>query len=522
MYSPRSNEDCFRQISKAEALPDPSAKKDLAKCQSRRITVPCCGIFVALLVFQIALPVPVIGGELVLTGESVEGLTEFDDALRDFMEQYDSDDNDFMGIVLAVSKDGCVVYQRGIGEWVHGTGEPMWENTMMRLASVEKPLVAAVIRDLIAEGAFDLDDDVFSPTFGGILQCCEPYNGEVGDLGLLRITVEDLLHHQGGWYRNISGDPMFAHERIAEDLGVCSPPGRENIVRWVMAHSLDFTPGDGECPDNIFKCTVDGQEYDRYSNFGYMVLGLLIEQYTGQTVADAIRTRILTPDKWIPRTEIETGATRWGSKLPREPRYMSSYPPGRGIWCYEWDDIPEPEYRMPYGGWHHEALQGHGNLVASAVPLLRFLDQYVVDYPNIGMPLSTPGTGSGTHGGALDGTSTVATQRSDGINIAVLINRRNEEYATILKNRINTIISESSNLLWPLPGHCVDGFWVDPNATDSGFGGFSNPFATVQDMVDTTTDGSKVHFQRGTSPWHGELKEKLLLDAPFGSVVIGQ
>ena len=60
---------------------------------------------------------------LPVTGQPVPNLAAFDQSMQDFMGQQG------LGAgVLAVSKDGCVVYQRGFGTWMWGFS-PLPENT---------------------------------------------------------------------------------------------------------------------------------------------------------------------------------------------------------------------------------------------------------------------------------------------------------------------------------------------------------------------------------------------------------
>ena len=68
----------------------------------------------------------------------------------------------------------------------------------------------------------------------------------------------ELLHHSGGWDRAKSGDPNGFSGRVAERMGVPLPISPRQLTRYMLGRPLDFDPGT-EC---------------RYSNFGYIVLGL--------------------------------------------------------------------------------------------------------------------------------------------------------------------------------------------------------------------------------------------------------
>jgi CubicO group peptidase (beta-lactamase class C family) len=91
--------------------------------------------------------------------------------------------------------------------------------------------------------------------------------------------VLDLLYHAGGWDRQTSGDPLTFGERVARALGVPQPIEPRQLVRYMLSQPLDFTPGTK---------TV-------YSNYGYMLLGLIIERVTGQPYAPYVRENTLAP-----------------------------------------------------------------------------------------------------------------------------------------------------------------------------------------------------------------------------------
>ena len=466
-----------------------------------------------------------------VTGISIPELSLFDDAMVSVMDEYD-----LTAGILAVSKDGNVVYQRGFGNDIQ-TEIPIPENMPMRLASVEKPLTAAVIRDLASDGFFSLNDFVFDlgQLGGGILPSGTyfPYDGRIRDNRLANITVNHLLQHRGGWdiflldeQNDIEGetgsffDPQMEAIRIADKTNVTSPPGREVTVSYMMSQPLQYMPGSPPCnKDSLDNClTIPAGCYCgfQYSNFGYMLLGLIIEEVTGETVATQLRKRILTPEMWIPETEIFTGQTLYSDTDPREPYYIDS-----GIWLNVFD--PNGDLvSAPYGGFDLSSWQGHGNLVSSATPILKFLDNYVVIGTNIGGTVgSWSGSGFNAHNGAMPGTNTIALRHGDNINIVVLFNQRNDD---ALNKLVDMLLDLINNWGYPQtwPTFSVDGFWLDFNATVSGFGGYDDPFHTMETVLASTADGTKLRIRPGSSNWAGKITKKMLIDAPFGTVTIGK
>jgi len=481
---------------------------------------------------------------LPVTGVEVPELATIDNLMQSYMQS-----NGLWGGVLAISKDGRVVYQRGFGYAYYNSpsdppDDPLPENTPMRLASVEKPHTAAVIRHLVSYGLFSLDDYVFD--VGQRLEVGRralldastpsstyyPYNGVYGDGRFGSITVDHLLNHQGGWDRTIAYCP-FGNGKLYEIGNVTGtypslPPTREDIVRYMMSQPLQFDPGnrpircdfndidgdgDKECTETPMPCYCDS-----YSNFGYMLLSLIIEQETGQQQhTEMIRQLVMTPDIWVPSTEIILGTDLRDDQNPREPRYMESSNACRNL--NDPYDIYPPSSDLfvpcPYGGLLMEVKTGEGNLVGSAAPLMMFMNHY---NSASGAPISGP-TNAAKNGG-LDGTSTRIEQRSNGFNVVILFNQGGG-HADVLMPQVYTYLGLLVGVDWASLSE-IDGFWVDFGESSSGFGGHNDPFHTMNDALTATTDGTKLRFKTGTSNWTGTISKKMLLNSPFGTAIIGQ
>lgn len=473
--------------------------------------------------------------ELPVTGVPVEALVILDMFMQDYMQ-----DNGLQGGILAISKDGCVVYQRGFG-YAYNMTDPLPENTPMRLASVEKPHTAAVIRHLVSDGVIGLDDFVFD--VGQLRKLGQralldastpssaywPYNGIYGnELYLSAVTVQNLLDHRGGWDRELAADP-FRNDRLLE-IGNATeaypslPPTRRDIVRFMMSQPMQFDPrAPVACDDDSNgKClgTVGGQSVpcfcDPYSNYGYMLLSLIIEQETGEQHTEMIRRRVLTPEIWVPSTEIIFGRDLRAAQNIREPRYHDSDNCTNLLDPY---DIYSPKFDWyvpcPYGGLLMEDKTGEGNLVGSAAPLLTFLDRYNAW---TGAPITSPG--DDRKNGGLAGTSTWIEQRPDGFNVVVLFNHGGG-HADQVAPQVYDLIDWATGIDWSSL-KCIDGFWVDFNAASSGFGGYNDPFHTMAATLAAITDGTKLRIKAGTSNWIGTITTRTLIDAPFGTAIIGQ
>jgi Beta-lactamase len=464
--------------------------------------------------------------QLPMTGVAVDDLAPFDVLMQDFMATHNLE-----GGILGISKSGCVVYQRGFG-YAYNQTDPLPENTVMRLASVEKPHTAAVIRRLIADGVISLDDYVFdmdqwSPMGERRLLDARlpgstyyPYDGVYGDARLADIRVEHLLNHLGGWDRGLTFCPFNGWKTLEIGYAVgsypASPPSRTDIVRYMMSDSLQFDPGvlpipcvtdtNGDCLTGTVICYCD-----TYSNYGYMLLSLIIEQETSGQHTEMIRQRVYTPEMWVPDTEIIFGRTFRPDQNPREPLYVANndctnlyFPYLTGL--------------CAYGGMDMEVKTGEGNLVGSAAPLLALLDHYGV--PG-GAPISSAVTGS--KNGGLPGTSTMIRQRADGFNVVVLFNEAVSDTGSAGQMAADTyaLIDASPGIDWASL-QCIDGFWLDFNRRASGYGGHDDPFNTMDITLGTITDGTKLRIKPGSSGWTGIISTRALIDAPFGTVTIGQ
>lgn len=327
---------------------------------------------------------------LPITGRAVPELSAFDDAMLAYMAARSIEAG-----LLAVMKDGVVVLERGYGWQDEAHTTPLPPDALMRIASVTKPITNAAIQTLMAAGELSPDDKVFC--LGGTPSACWLTIAPFGtpDSRLQDVTVQHLLDHRGGWDRDISGDPMFRAIEIANALGVPSPPTQQQIVAYMMGRPLDHTPG-----------TVYA-----YSNFGYLLLGLIVEEATGQNYTTYVQNELFAP-LGVLSTEVELGRVLPENRNPREPWYDS---PGTGPSIFP----PHNPVPWPDGAWHLEAMEAHGGLISTTRALLAFADAYWFT----GLPRSGNGQ-DWVSFGSLDGTFSMLRWRPDGINIAVMVNSR--------------------------------------------------------------------------------------------------
>lgn len=242
-------------------------------------------------------------------------------------------DHKVAGASLAIAKDGRLVLARGYGLADVAKNEPVRPDHLFCIASVTKSVTAVAVLKLVEEGKLGLDDTMVS-----VLKRHQPL-GEVIDPRVRQITVRHLLHHAAGWDVAKRGQPPASMVKKARELGVWGPLTTAICYRIALGERLDLAPG----TDN------------RYSNFGFTVLRLVVEEASGQDYESYVRAKVLAP-MGIRRMRLELrdygpGETRrydvGGRKLLK-----GGYPVHRG----------ERADREPGGNW-----------VASASDLVRFV-----------------------------------------------------------------------------------------------------------------------------------------------------
>jgi CubicO group peptidase (beta-lactamase class C family) len=157
------------------------------------------------------------------------------------------------GMALAVVREGKAVKVRGCG-WANlELNAPVTVDTVFPLASVSKQFVAAGVLILAQEGRLDLDD-----TLSRYLQGTPD--------ALAEITLRQLLTHTSGLARD---DP----------LGMQVVPTERALFQSVTALKLDAPPG---------------TEW-AYSNLGYNLLSLVIQEVSGEPWEQFLARRIFAP-----------------------------------------------------------------------------------------------------------------------------------------------------------------------------------------------------------------------------------
>jgi N-acyl-D-amino-acid deacylase len=277
--------------------------------------------------------------DLPLSGPAVPGMESADRAYSSFMQRHH-----IPGGSAAIMKDGKILYARGFGYTDREKKSPVQPDTLFRIASISKPITALAVVSLVEQKRLAYQTKVF-PCLG---YPTPDYKGAKRDPRLDSITVEHLLQHSGGWDRDASFDPMFRTNQATRDLtGSEQPPATaEQIAHWMVGKPLQFDPGTRYA----------------YSNYGYCILGRMIEKATGQSYETY--TRAMLAKAGI--TTMRIGGGRRNELLPNETRYYDYLGAKHRSSAWNEPDTPGP-YRFPI-----PTLDAHGGWIASASDLLRF------------------------------------------------------------------------------------------------------------------------------------------------------
>ncbi len=170
------------------------------------------------------------------------------------------------GASLSVSLPGYLPWSGASGMADPTRDVPMEVDTLAHIASITKMFTSVVVLQLVEEGKLDLDAPV---------SIWLPDVVRLADV----TTVRQLLSHTSGIYDYLE-DPQFY-------LQAYGNPDRNWTPAELVLMADQFGPA--------FKPGAEGMW--KYSSTNYVILGMLVEQVTGRTLAEEMRQRIFDPLK---------------------------------------------------------------------------------------------------------------------------------------------------------------------------------------------------------------------------------
>jgi CubicO group peptidase (beta-lactamase class C family) len=314
---------------------------------------------------------------------------------RHHMEQYHAP-----ALSVAIARHGQFVYQRAFGLANQATKSPATPDNLFRIASVSKPITSAAIFTLIEQGRLHLDDLIFGPQ-GLFKHDFADFGGSHPDLPS-KITLHHLLTHTCGGWANDDNDPMFRQPEM----------DHRQLITWTLrTQPLKNEPG----------------THYAYSNFGYCLLGRVIEKISGQPYAAFVRQHVLAK---CGIKDMAIGANTLAQRAPGEVVYYGQQ--GSGTDPYNMNVA-----RMDsHGGWiatpsdlvrfamHVDGFQTTPSLLAAAT--IKTMTTATDANPNYACGWCVNQFSNWWHGGSLPGTLTILVRTASGLCWAAFTNTRVE------------------------------------------------------------------------------------------------
>lgn len=164
----------------------------------------------------------------------------------------------FMGAVL-VSVNSKIIYKKAIGYANLEDSIPNTCDTKFRIASFTKPFTAMLILQLVEDGELELD--------GKLTDYLPGFPEEKGK----DISIHQLLTHTAG----ITGEWRIPNLIDIEKEYY----SRDRLLECIAERDLVYSPG----------------KKREYSNFGYALLGLVIEEVSGKSYNALLQEKICKP-----------------------------------------------------------------------------------------------------------------------------------------------------------------------------------------------------------------------------------
>jgi CubicO group peptidase (beta-lactamase class C family) len=329
--------------------------------------------------------------QFTVTGPAHAAAAAFDQEFQKFMQA-----NGVRAAQLAIGKDGTMELSRAY-TWAEPAYRLTQPTDTFLLASCSKMFVEAAVQSLYDKKTLTPATQVY-PLLG-FSHPADPRSDT--------ITIQQLLDHLGG-YNDLpvaqggSGfDPTYAMRDIAVSLGLSQPCTKLDIVRYMYARKLDFTPGTAP---------------SHYSNYGYLLLSAAVEKATGMDYFAYLKEAVLAP---LGMTEVAVSSTlasgRPATQAIAEDENLGLSPINLASGAL----VP-----AVYGGDGQikEVAVGCAGLAASAEAMVQFIHKNLV-WGNGPRP-ADGGNWESARTGSTPGTSTEAASRGNGVDWAYTVNTR--------------------------------------------------------------------------------------------------
>ncbi|MCB9348468.1 MAG: serine hydrolase [Lewinellaceae bacterium] len=214
----------------------------------------------------------------------------------------------FSGVVL-IAEQGQPFYQEAFGYADIDNQIPNTTDTKFRIGSINKDYTSVLVLQMVEAGQLSLDDKLEKFQLG--------FPAEVAG----KITIRQLLSHTSG-FGDIFTPQYLSHIRDYKNIG--------DILPLLMNEPLAYEPGTSQ----------------EYSNYGYIVLGAILEKVSGKSYENLLREKIFKP------LGAKNTHYQIAEKIEGEARSYRFTPSGEKI-----DHTSQLEYPTPDGGMYSTAAE---------------------------------------------------------------------------------------------------------------------------------------------------------------------
>jgi len=309
-----------------------------------------------------------------------------------------------LAVSVAVARNGQLIHEAAFGVANPTTGAAAAPSSRFRLASNSKMLTAIVIMELVQSGRLALNDRPL-PALAADLGVA------VQDPRVASVTVRQLLSHTSGF-------PEYDHTFFGGGAKNCTDAARTGLSGHLLGP-----------PGTVY----------RYSNMNFCVLGLVIEEVTGQHYESVVQSGVLTP-------------------LGIDDMRMA------GTYDVRAGDVAHP---TTAGRYFMEALGGAGAWIGTAADLVRIVDgldtsrpgwhplatgtvrRMLLAEPGIpytagqwyGLGLRVWADGTWGHTGTVQNARSMVIRRPDGITWAVMVSGNAPSNTDQLRTRMDAALA---------------------------------------------------------------------------------
>ena len=400
------------------------------------------------------------------------------------------------GIAVGVVSDQELVWATGFGFADLKAKTPMTPATKFRMASHSKLFTAIAIMQLREQGKLRLDDPVekFLPWFKA-----KPAGDDDG-----QITVEQLLSHSSGMQRE-AGDHWTSFEF----------PTADELRRQYSNRQAAFAPS----------------VRWKYSNLAYSVAGMVIEQVSGASWADYVRTNIFQPlgmtastvDKNVPGLTVP-----YGRRMPDGTREVLPFIDARGMTAATGMTSNVDDMAKFVSANFRRGPRGGAQVVSTGswreMHRVRSVEENWTSGTALGFDINRINNKTWVgHGGGYPGNTTQTfIQLDDKIGVIVLTNTNDSNPGDIARQLIATVGEAVVKASVKKPGTTAvawDAAWARFAGLYRGQGGDSHVVLLNEKLVIITPNGANVDNPVTLEPLGGG---RFRYTAPTGGGVVGE